>query len=175
MCSTDKCHMYGRNWSCPPACGTLEECAADISGYKKGIIVQTKGELEDEFDGEGMMETEALHKEHFIKMHDRLKKEFPKLLSLGAGCCTRCAKCSYPGCTLPISGETFFVDGSIWNAGNTGLSGQRDRILLRTWNDHLYQLFFPGIKVFMRRKSQPASSSVICRKNFRFYFCERLT
>ena len=44
MCSTDKCHMYGRNWSCPPACGTLEECAADISGYKKGIIVQTKGE-----------------------------------------------------------------------------------------------------------------------------------
>lgn len=53
MCSTDKCHMYGRNWSCPPACGTLEECAADISVYKKGIIVQTKGELEDEFDGEG--------------------------------------------------------------------------------------------------------------------------
>ena len=104
MCSTDKCHMYGRNWSCPPACGTLEECAADISGYKKGIIVQTKGELEDEFDGEGMMETEALHKEHFVKMHDQLKKFFPKL----------------------FSGETFFINGSIWNAGNTGLSGQRD-------------------------------------------------
>ena len=89
MCSTDKCHMYGRNWSCPPACGTLEECAADISGYKKGIIVQTKGELEDEFDGEGMMETEALHKEHFVKMHDQLKKFF--------------AKCSYPDapCRFP--------------------------------------------------------------------------
>ena len=57
MCSTDKCHMYGRNWSCPPACGTLEECGEDISGYTRGIIVQTKGELEDEFDGEGMMET----------------------------------------------------------------------------------------------------------------------
>ena len=83
MCSTDKCHMYGRNWSCPPACGTLEECAADISGYKKGIIVQTKGELEDEFDGEGMMETEALHKEHFVEMHDRLKKEFPNLKIIG--------------------------------------------------------------------------------------------
>lgn len=126
MCRTDKCHMYGRNWSCPPACGTLEECAADISDYKKGIIVQTKGELEDEFDGEGMMETEALHKEHFVKMHDQLKKFFPKLLSLGAGCCTRCAKCSYPDAPLPFSGETFFINGSIWNAGNTGLSGQRD-------------------------------------------------
>ena len=83
MCSTDKCHMYGRNWSCPPACGTLEECAADISGYKKGIIVQTKGELEDEFDGEGMMETEALHKEHFVKMHDQLKNFSPNFFPLG--------------------------------------------------------------------------------------------
>lgn len=83
MCSTDKCHMYGRNWSCPPACGTLEECAADISVYKKGIIVQTKGELEDEFDGEGMMETEALHKEHFIKMHDQLKNFSPNFFPLG--------------------------------------------------------------------------------------------
>ena len=103
MCNTDKCHMYGRNWSCPPACGTLEECGEDISGYTRGIIVQTKGELEDEFDGEGMMETEALHKEHFVKMHDQLKKFFPKLLSLGAGCCTRCAKCSYPDapCRFP--------------------------------------------------------------------------
>lgn len=30
------------------------------------------------------------------------------------------------GCPLPFSGETFFINGSIWNAGNTGLSGQRD-------------------------------------------------
>lgn len=126
MCSTDKCHMYGRNWSCPPACGTLEECAADISGYKKGIIVQTKGELEDEFDGEGMMETEALHKEHFVKMHDQLKKFFPKLLSLGARMLHQMCEMQLSGCPLPFSGETFFINGSIWNAGNTGLSGQRD-------------------------------------------------
>lgn len=45
--------------------------------------MQTKGELEDEFDGEGMMETEALHKEHFIKMHDRLKKNFQNFFPLG--------------------------------------------------------------------------------------------
>ena len=75
MCSTDKCHMYGRNWSCPPACGTLEECAADISGYKKGIIVQTKGELEDEFEFvtpvmmEGDYETRSkLYKEQIVHM-----------------------------------------------------------------------------------------------------------
>lgn len=43
MCSTDKCHMYGRNWSCPPACGTLEECAADIPVIKKESLCRQKG------------------------------------------------------------------------------------------------------------------------------------
>ncbi|MDC7287218.1 DUF2284 domain-containing protein [Blautia schinkii] len=103
MCESNGCGMYGRNWSCPPACGSLEECEARISGYRRGILVQTVGELEDEFDGEGMMETEARHKDAFVRMHDELKKVFPKLLSIGAGCCTRCKVCSYPDapCRFP--------------------------------------------------------------------------
>ena len=27
MCAADRCHNYGRCWTCPPACGTLEEAA----------------------------------------------------------------------------------------------------------------------------------------------------
>ena len=103
MCSTDKCHMYGRNWSCPPACGTLEECGEDISGYTRGIIVQTKGELEDEFDGEGMMETEARHKEYFSEFEKKLREIYPDMLAIGAGCCTKCKVCTYPDapCRFP--------------------------------------------------------------------------
>lgn len=103
MCEKNSCHMYGKNWSCPPACGTLAECEQKLSGYSRGILVQTVGELEDEFDGEGMMETEARHKETFVRFHDMLKKDFPGLLSIGAGCCTRCKKCSYPDapCRFP--------------------------------------------------------------------------
>ena len=26
MCASNHCHMYDKNWSCPPGCGTLEEC-----------------------------------------------------------------------------------------------------------------------------------------------------
>ena len=33
MCSADKCHAYGRNWRCPPACGSLEESAALAAQY----------------------------------------------------------------------------------------------------------------------------------------------
>ena len=25
MCRADKCSQYGKNWRCPPACGSIEE------------------------------------------------------------------------------------------------------------------------------------------------------
>ena len=50
MCAA--CGKYGKCWSCPPGCGTLEACAARISAYRQGILVQTTGLLEDEFDVE---------------------------------------------------------------------------------------------------------------------------
>ena len=65
MDGTGAVHLHAELW---------KKCGEDISGYTRGIIVQTKGELEDEFDGEGMMETEALHKEHFVEMHDQTEK-----------------------------------------------------------------------------------------------------
>ena len=103
MCETNSCGMYGKNWRCPPAVGTVAECEAEIRRYKKGIIVQTVGELEDELDGETMMETEAEHKKHFEKMHLELLKLYPDLLACGAGTCTKCAKCTYPDapCRFP--------------------------------------------------------------------------
>ena len=103
MCASGKCRMYGRSWSCPPACGTLEELRARISGYREGILVQTVGQLEDSMDGEGMMEAEAQHKAHFSDMHDLLLQDYPDLLAIGAGTCTRCKTCSYPDapCRFP--------------------------------------------------------------------------
>ena len=61
------------------------------------------GELEDNMDGEGMMETEARHKEAFLRLMEDLKKDYPDLLAIGAGCCTRCKTCTYPDapCRFP--------------------------------------------------------------------------
>ena len=52
MCEANTCHMYGRCWSCPPGCGTLEACREKIADYRYGILVQTTGQLEDDLDGE---------------------------------------------------------------------------------------------------------------------------
>ena len=30
MCASGKCRMYGKSWSCPPACGSLEELRAHL-------------------------------------------------------------------------------------------------------------------------------------------------
>ena len=103
MCTSGKCGKYGTNWACPPACGTLEACERSIRRYKRGILLQTIGELEDEFDGVGMMETEKRHKDNFRRLLDKLRKEYPDLLALGTGCCTECEACSYPDspCRFP--------------------------------------------------------------------------
>ncbi len=45
MCAADKCHAYDKNWTCPPNCGTLEECGERLRSYSLGILVQTVGVL----------------------------------------------------------------------------------------------------------------------------------
>ena len=108
MCSADKCGKYGKNWSCPPACGELDECRKQVSDYRYGVLVQTVGELDDPFDFEGMMAAEAGHKENFIRMHDELRRHFADILPLGVGCCTRCRECSYPDAPCRLPDERIF-------------------------------------------------------------------
>lgn len=103
MCEVNRCGMYGKCLSCPPSCGTLEECIAEIRACKEGILVQTVGELEDEFDGEAMMETEHAHKAHFRDLVSRLRGEGLDILPLGSGACGYCKTCAGPDapCRFP--------------------------------------------------------------------------
>ena len=103
MCASGKCAMYDKRWSCPPGCGTLDECRELLKGYTRGILVQSVGELEDNFDIETMMETEAAHKERFYAMRKALVEKGIDALAAGAGCCTICPECTYPDapCRFP--------------------------------------------------------------------------
>lgn len=101
MCAADRCQSYGKNWMCPPACGDLDEFAAGLARRADCVIVQTVAELEDEFDVEGMMEAEALHKRRFAALA-RFAREtaqsqgLPAPLPLAAGTCTLCPTCTCP-------------------------------------------------------------------------------
>lgn len=103
MCAVNSCGQYGKRWSCPPGCGSLEDCAQRLAGYSYGILVQTCGDIEDGFDFEAMMEIEANHKENFSRMYQSLRETGADVLAIGAGCCTTCPTCTYPDepCRFP--------------------------------------------------------------------------
>jgi len=103
MCNAKQCNKYDTTWSCPPVCPTLDEMRSIVTGYAGGVLVQTVGELEDSYDWEGIQDAGALHKENFERMQERIRKEYRSVFAMGAGSCTLCETCTYPGepCRFP--------------------------------------------------------------------------
>ena len=95
-CELNRCGRYGKSWSCPPGCGSLKECEDRLRKYSDGLIVQTVGELEDEFDSEGMTETARRHASNFRTLSERLWADFPGMLPMGTESCSDCDCCTYP-------------------------------------------------------------------------------
>ncbi len=104
MCASGKCHMYGKSWTCPPGCGSIEEAAKKASLFRQGILVQTVGQLEDELDGSGMMKAEKLQKRRFRKLARWMRNQ-EECLPLSVGCCSVCESCTYPktACRYPLA------------------------------------------------------------------------
>lgn len=103
MCAADKCGAYGKSWVCPPACGSLEHCARRIASYSGGVLVQTVGALEDDFDTDGIAAAQRLHKRRFEALVRQIRQLSTDCLPLSAGSCTRCEVCTYPDrpCRFP--------------------------------------------------------------------------
>jgi predicted metal-binding protein len=99
----EKCNVYGKNWACPPACGTLSECEARIRPYKSGLILQTTGILEDSFDWETIEKTAKDHDKNMRLFGEKAKEQYPASLLLGANSCKQCETCTYPDapCRFP--------------------------------------------------------------------------
>ena len=102
MCAADKCRLYGRNWGCPPHCGTVEECGEKMKGYRRGILLQTVGHMTKDIDSKCCRETEARHLEQFYAFCGIVRREMPDALCLGAGGCRICSQCAWPeACRWP--------------------------------------------------------------------------
>lgn len=103
MCRADRCGRWNASWSCPPACGTLEQTAADIRRFDAGIVVQTTGALADEFDYAAMEDIQRRHKRSFESFARQVRLLTGECLPLSAGSCTLCRRCTYPDrpCRFP--------------------------------------------------------------------------
>lgn len=102
MCAADKCHVYNKNWTCRPACGSLDECQQKMRGYENGILLQTIGHMTKTIDTKVYRETEKRHMAQFYALAEEVRREYPQALCLGAGGCRVCKKCAYPEpCRFP--------------------------------------------------------------------------
>lgn len=102
MCAADKCGAYDKNWTCPPACGTVAECQARMRSYSQGILLQSIGHMTKTIDSKCYRETERRHMKNFYAFAEEIRKVHPNALCLGAGGCRVCKQCAYPQpCCFP--------------------------------------------------------------------------
>ena len=103
MCGEDRCNKYGKCWTCPPGCGTLETCLARMRSFPSGLLVQSLFPLEDPLDYAAMLQAEASHHRSFLTFRRLLAQAHPGLLALGSGGCRLCPICAYPAapCRFP--------------------------------------------------------------------------
>jgi predicted metal-binding protein len=116
MCSADKCRQYNKNWRCPPGCGSVEEAAQRAAEYSTGVLVQTIGRLEDDFDYDTMSETGEKHKKNFAALVEKLKPRYADILPMGAGTCSICETCTYPDapCRFPEKSVSSMEAYGLW-------------------------------------------------------------
>ena len=102
MCAADACRAYGKNWTCPPHCGSLDECAAKIRGHSRGLLLQTVGQMAKAIDTRAYRRTEERHLSQFHALAERIRAVHPDALCLGSGGCRICKKCAWPEpCRFP--------------------------------------------------------------------------
>ena len=95
-CMQNRCGLYGKNYTCPPFIGDVNELIIKLKTFKKAVIWQNIFPLEDSFDIEGMM--------YALQKHNAMTMEIARCiysvlgrscaLVLAAGGCVLCEKCA---------------------------------------------------------------------------------
>ncbi len=93
-CAANACGSYDRNYACPPHVGEPEALIARARSYRRALLFQTVGELEDSFDIEGMNRAGARHKAVCAAIFERIEPLLGRHMVLTAGGCGKCATCA---------------------------------------------------------------------------------
>ena len=95
MCRANYCGNYGKNWTCPPHVGEIDDLMAELKTYSYALVYQTVSDLEDSYDFEGMMEAGKNHGKLMMRLRKELEGEaISRSLHLGAGGCRVCERCA---------------------------------------------------------------------------------
>lgn len=91
-----ECERYGTTWACPPAVGTLEECAGRIHSYDNAVLFSSVAEVSDVLNMEEMLATRRAHEDLTGEIAAFLEKEGFETYTLSTESCDICEHCTYP-------------------------------------------------------------------------------
>ena len=132
MCKADRCGNYGKNWACPPAGGSYEECREKVLAYDKGVVFNKVSNLKNSYDWQGMVRAIEEFRTLCLAVRDRANEALEDAWVLSGGGCNHCKKCTYPDepCRFPdmliepTEGQGIVVNRLAEAAGVNYISGK---------------------------------------------------
>ena len=92
-CQDNLCGNYGKNCSCPPACGTPQEMKQRTESYRQAWIFQTIAEV-DWRDTEALKTVRSQHNARSRELLRELEQGGESGLAMLAGPCSACGTCA---------------------------------------------------------------------------------
>ncbi len=92
-CEENRCGNYGKNYGCPPDCGTTDEMKEKVRAFQKGLVLQTRWKDVDPMDGEEMKALKREHTGMTSRLVKRLRAEGLEGRPIMAGPCNFCPAC----------------------------------------------------------------------------------
>ncbi len=90
-----ECPMYGKTWACPPAVGTVADCAEKCKSYNGCLLISTIAEVSDIADISQTLATRPAHEEITNQVGDLLREQGIDPYILSTEACTLCERCAY--------------------------------------------------------------------------------
>lgn len=142
FCTEGKCDMYDKRWSCPPACGELDEISKRAGRYRSALLVQSVARFPNGYmkpdgtcDWQEAWRAEDIHKERFERFIEVCRAAAGDILPMGAGACRICETCTYPSapCRHPerlvVSMEAYGLNvGRVCELAGAPMESTRDTI-----------------------------------------------
>ena len=93
FCEDNLCGKYNANYSCPPACGTVEEVHGRLFAADKALVLQTIHEIGSYENKEAILTSKKNLNIAILKLTESLRGEGMKCFCLGYGGCPLCNPC----------------------------------------------------------------------------------
>lgn len=93
-CEANECGNYGRNYACPPDCGSPGEMEARVRKYRRALVLQTIQAVDDIMDSAQTKEAKKFHNMISWELIEGLRENGIEGLPVMAGPCSVCSVCA---------------------------------------------------------------------------------